>query len=201
MITLEQFEKIINTKSKQWYQIMEKMLPKYKIKTANQVAAFIAQCDHESIGFTHMIENLNYNAQALYDLFRSHFPTMEIASEYERQPEKIANRLYANRMGNGDEHSGDGWKYRGHGIIQITGKTNMLAFGKYIDMSLDDVLTYIATPEGALESACWFWTVNNLNKYADKKDIKGMTKIINGGTLGLADRCAKFEANLIIISE
>jgi putative chitinase len=121
-----------------------------------------------------------------------HFPTIEIARQYEKKPEKIANRAYANRMGNGDEASGDGWRYLGRGLIQLTGKENYTWFAASLNMEVDDVVEYLGTFEGAVQSACFFWESNELNKWADKKDIVTLTKRINGGTIGLEDRIKHF---------
>ena len=154
----------------------------------NRIAAFIAQIAHESGGFTTTRENLNYSAKGLMTTFKKYFPTEELAKQYERKPEKIANRVYANRMSNGDEASGDGWKYRGRGLIQLTGKDNYSRFARAIDKTLDETIAYLETPNGAVASAGWFWDVNKLNIYCDKNDFVGLTKRINGGTIGLADR-------------
>ena len=168
------------------------MLPKYKIETLNQVAAFLAQCGHESTDFTRLEENLNYSAEALRRVWPSRFPSDEISNQYARHPQLIANKVYADRMGNGNEASGDGWKYRGRGAIQLTGCNNYTAFAKYINQPVSDVVDYLSTIQGAIESACWYWTTNNLNTLADKADIIGITKKINGGAIGLKERTDKF---------
>lgn len=168
---------------------MKEMFPKYDITTPEREASFLAQCGHESGGFRVRTENLNYSAKALDSLFGKYFKRGgRDATEYERQPEKIANVVYANRMGNGDTESGDGWKHRGRGYIQLTGHDNYAAFAKSIGKSIDEVIEYLDTVEGALESALWYWSTNGLNKYADSGDIVTMTKRINGGTIGLEDR-------------
>jgi len=154
----------------------------------NRIAAFIAQLAHESGGFITTRENLNYSAKGLMTTFKKYFPTEELAKQYERKPEKIANRVYANRMSNGDENSGDGWKYRGRGLIQLTGKDNYSKFARSIDKTIDETIAYLETPNGAVASAGWFWDVNKLNIYCDKNDFVGLTKRINGGTIGLSDR-------------
>jgi putative chitinase len=164
------------------------ILEKYEINTPKRVAAFKAQCHHESQGSTRKVENLNYSAQGLMNTWPSRFNTQKLADEYARQPEKIANKVYANRMGNGDEASGDGWKYRGRGFIQITGKDNYQAFSRCKGISLDDAVKYLETDEGALESACWYWQTRGLNGLADTGDIRGITKRINGGTIGIKER-------------
>ena len=153
-----------------------------------RVAGFLAQIAHESGGFTAVVENLNYSAKGLMTTFKKYFPTEEIAKQYERQPQKIANRVYANRMKNGDEASGDGWKFRGRGLIQLTGRDNYTRFAEALDMDIDSTIAYLETPNGAVASAGWFWDNNKLNQFCDKDDFVTLTKRINGGTIGLADR-------------
>ena len=189
----------LNNHITEWYNAMCKILPQYNIDTPARVAAFVAQCAHESLQFTVLIENLNYGQSGLLSVFRKYFHTSELASEYARKPEKIANRVYANRMGNGDESSGDGWKYRGRGVIQLTGHNNYQSFGNSINMPIDELPEYLTTYDGALQAAAWFWDTNNLNKYADINDIVTMTKRINGGTNGLADREKHYYHDLKIL--
>ena len=173
----------------EWYDAMVAMFPKYDITTEARVAGFIAQTAHESANYKVLSENLNYSAKALDAIFGKYFKRAgRDAQQYHRQPEKIANTIYANRMDNGNTASGDGWRYRGGGILQLTGKYNYTAFGKSVGMSAEDATDYVRTKEGAIESACWFWKENNINKYCDSNDIVRMTKRINGGTIGLADR-------------
>jgi putative chitinase len=169
------------------------------LSTPNRLAAFLAQCGHESGGFKYMEENLNYKAESLVRTWPSHF-NEENANEYAHNPEKIANRSYANRMGNGDEESGDGWKYRGRGFLQLTGKANYGHVSS--DMGFDFVSEpdAIATPEGAAITAAWFWKKHNLNHYVDNNDFVQMTKIINGGTLGLEDRVARFNHAMSVLA-
>ena len=192
MITAEQFAQIFprNKDPQGWVTSMTETFPNYGIDQPHRIAAFLAQCGHESGGWTTFEENLNYSAQGLQSIFGSHFHGD--ADQYARQPEKIANRIYCNRMGNGDEASGDGWKYRGRGPIQLTGKANYTKFAQ--DM-FDDWQNLLDNPDWvtydkdfALMSAIWFWNAYNLNHYADIGDIKTMTKIINGGYLGLDER-------------
>ena len=171
------------------HKAMVKILPKYDIDTPDRIAMFLAQCGHESGGFVFMAENLNYSAKALDAVFGKYFVRGgRDAKEYARDPEKIANVVYASRMGNGDTASGDGWKFRGRGYIQLTGRDNYTRFASSIDKGLRDAVEYVETVEGALESACWFWDTNGLNRYADNQDVKGATKRINGGYNGLEDR-------------
>lgn len=170
------------------------LLAKYEINTIRRKAMFLAQLDHES-GLKPISENLNYSAEGLLKTFKKYF-TPEQAKEFARKPEKIANRVYANRMGNGDECSGDGWKYRGRGFIQLTLKDN------YTALSNATGIDYVSNPDlllneaDAMIAALWYWKTNNINKYADNSDVKGATKVINGGYNGLTDRQAKYEKYL-----
>ena len=173
----------------EWFEAMEEILPYYEINTVDRVAGFIAQCAHESNNFKVIKENLNYSAKGLNAVFPKYFVRAgRDAQAYHRQPEKIANVVYAGRMDNGDTASGDGWRFRGRGVIQLTGRHNYTKFGETLGYTAEQSIKYLKTKKGALESACWFWKANNINKYADKQDITGMTKRINGGTIGLADR-------------
>lgn len=176
-----------------WYKAICEILPVYEINTPERVAAFMAQCAHESGNFRFLKENLNYKAESLVKVFPKYFADMATAKAYEKQPAKIANRVYGNRMGNGDEASGDGFRYMGRGLIQLTGKNNYTIFAASIDTPLEEIPEYLQTFEGAVQSACWFWEQNNLNKEADARDIKTMTKKINGGFIGLEDRIKHYE--------
>lgn len=183
-----------------WYPELAEMLPIFGITTVARVAAFLAQTAHESGGYRVFTENLNYKAESLMKTWPKRFPTLEIANQYARQPEKIANKVYADRMGNGNEASGDGWKYRGRGLIQLTGKENYSRFAAYAEISLDDAVEYIETPRGAVHSACWFWYTNDCNAYADVLDIEGLTRRINGGVIGLDDRKRHFEHAMHVLA-
>lgn len=189
-ITREQLQACIgnNPYLDNWVHALNEILPDYEINTPQRVAAFIAQCAHESGGFKFLTENLNYRAVTLRKLFSKYFPTDALAQEYEKKPEKIANRIYGGRMGNGPEETGDGFRYCGRGLIQLTGKANYQNFADSIETPVEEVSEYLQTFEGAVQSACWFWETNNLNQYADTGDIKMMTKRINGGFIGLEDR-------------
>ena len=200
-LTAEKLGKILpgNKEIDQWLPLVTTMLEKYEINTKERAAMFLAQCGHESNSFTVMKENLNYSVDGLLKVFPRYFPTRVLAESYARQPEKIANRVYANRMGNKDETSGDGWKFRGKGLIQLTGHDNVAAFAASVGKTIDEAILYLETKEGALESACWYWSKNGLNKLADVKDIVSSTKRINGGTIGLTDRQARFEKALTIL--
>lgn len=170
------------------------VLPKYDITGTERVACFLAQCGHESAGFTVFIENLNYSAEGLCKVWPKRF-TAATAGAYNRNPEKIANKVYCDRMGNGSEASGEGWKYRGRGAIQLTGKDNYTKFSKSCGKSLDETVAYCETLEGAIASGAFFWKENRLNeRFVDKKDFVGLTKAINGGTTGLTDRQHHYDA-------
>ena len=179
-----------------WYNAMVQILPEYEINTPERVAAWLAQTAHESGYFKFLKENLNYRATSLRKVFGKYFPTDALAEDYASRPNKqeaIANRVYANRMGNGDEASGDGFRYLGRGLIQLTGKNNYTLFAASIDTPLEEIPEYLQTFEGAVQSACWFWDQNNLNRFADTRDIVTMSKRINGGTIGMEDRIMKYE--------
>lgn len=153
-----------------------------------RISGFLAQIAHESSGFNAILENLNYSKEGLRRIFGKYFPTDEMAASYARKPEMIANRVYSNRMKNGDEASGDGFKFRGRGLIQLTGRDNYTKFAEALDMSIEDTIAYLETPNGAVASAGWFWDNNKLNQYCDRDDFITLTKRINGGTIGLEDR-------------
>jgi putative chitinase len=166
----------------------------------NRIAAFLAQTAHESANFTATKENLNYGAAGLMSTFKKYFPTQELANKYARQPAKIASRVYANRMGNSDEASQEGYKYCGRGLIQLTGKTNYTRFAKDLGMSIADTIKFLETPNGAVSSAGWFWDQNNLNKFCDAGDFTTLTKRINGGTNGMDDRLKKYNLAIDLLN-
>jgi putative chitinase len=167
----------------------------FEINTPLRLAHFLSQCAHESWNFTAVRENLNYGPVALMSTFKKYFPNLEKTDSYARQPEKIANLVYANRMGNGPETSGDGWKYRGRGYIQLTGKINYQAFDKVVEENILEQPDLVAVKYPLL-SAAWFWNSRRLNGVADRGSselvVTSVTKLINGGTNGLLDRIAKF---------
>ena len=171
-------------------------MAKFEINTPLRLAHFLAQAGHESGNFRLTKENLNYSAKGLNGIFKKYFPTLEAAAAYERKPEKIANKVYANRMGNGDEASGDGAKYCGRGYIQLTGKTNYQAFFTSMKLDVNSDPALVAT-QYALASAAWFWSKNGLNKLADggatDAAVTSITKRVNGGTIGLDDRIKHFK--------
>jgi putative chitinase len=188
--TKQQLEQMIpgNPYLTHWYEALSAILPEYEINTPQRVAAFVAQCAHESGNFRMLKENLNYRAVTLRKIFPKYFPTDELAAQYAGKPEKIANRVYGGRMSNGPEESGDGWKFCGRGLIQLTGKDNYTRYAQSLEISLDEAAEHLTTFEGCVQSAAWFWEANNLNQWADSADILTMTKRINGGTIGLEDR-------------
>ena len=171
------------------------VMEKFAINTPLRLAHFLAQCGHESGGFKVVNENLNYGAKGLRGIFGKYFPTDEKALLFERKPEKIANVVYASRMGNGDEASGEGYKFRGRGYIQLTGKANYTEFGKSINEDMTATPDLVATKYPLL-SAAWFFSKNGLNAFADKGNdvatVTAVTKRVNGGTIGLDDRIKHF---------
>ena len=200
-LTVSQLKQMVTgiTHADHWIEAFDQLLPDYEINTPKRVAAFIAQCAHESGNFRFLKENLNYKAESLMKTFPKYFSDRDTANAYAKQPIKIANRVYANRMGNGDEASGDGYRYCGRGLIQLTGKTNYDWFAASLEISATEASEYLETFEGAAQSACWFWESNNLNVEADAGDIKKMTKKINGGYIGLDDRIKHYEHALHIL--
>lgn len=172
------------------------VISKFKIDTPLRLSHFLAQCAHESGNFKATVENLNYSKEGLMKVFKKYFPNETLAKQYERKPNAIANRVYANRMGNGDENSNQGASFKGRGYIQLTGKDNYSAFDKFVD---DDILSNpdLVATKYPLLSAAWFWNSRNLNLLADKGstdlDVAAITKKVNGGTHGLVDRISKFK--------
>ena len=189
ILALDQLKQMVkNPYTDHWHAALDQLLDDYEINTPLRVAHFVAQCAHESGNFVFIKENLNYKAASLMTVFKKYFPTADLAQQYANKPERIANRVYANRMGNGDEASGDGWRFCGRGLIQLTGKDNYTFFAGSLNISVEEAAEYLATFEGAAQSACFFWEQNNLNRFADANDVKGLTRAINGGYIGLSDR-------------
>lgn len=184
-----------------YYQPLMDGMAKYGIDTPQRQAMFLANVAHESGAFSATKENMNYSAERLMQIFPTHFDTIEEANEYAHQPEKIANKVYSGRYGNGDEASGDGWKYRGRGLIGTTFKDNYAATGKGIGIDLVTHPEKLEDPVNAVESACWFWKMRGLNAIADVGNITWCTRRINGGAIGLADRKARYEHIKKIFSE
>ena len=195
-----------NPKVDAWFQALTDILPKYGIDTERRVAHFVSQCAHESNNFRTLEENLNYSADALNRVFPRYFgPGKRDANLYARNPEKIANYVYMDefrsRQGQmGNVNPGDGWLFRGRGLKQLTGRNNYTAFGRFVGgMSAEQAAEYVATEKGAIESAAWFWDTNKLNTIADTDDVVLMTRRINGGNIGLADRQQRYTRAMQIL--
>jgi len=193
MITAEQLKEVCPNAKQEIVEAIANNLDLlseyYEINTPLRLAHFLAQCAHESGGFRLMKENLNYSADGLNKIFPKYFKNAgRDANAYARNPEKIANVVYSSRMGNGPPESGDGWKFCGRGLIQLTGRNNYESLAETLEMPLDEAVEYLETAGGALESAAWFWANNGLNEIADTDDIVRATKKVNGGTIGLEDR-------------
>jgi putative chitinase len=199
MITREQLVKVLSKNGKQVVRDglvdgLLKTMDKYEISDNDyRIAMFLAQVAHESGGFKYMVESINMSAKRIRQVWPSRFPTEESAMPYANNPQKLANKVYASRMGNGDEASGDGYRYRGRGLIQVTGKSNYTSFARSQNIALQDVISYLETDEGASESAGWFWNSRNLNPLADIEDVEKVSRKINGGTVGLEDRILLYE--------
>ena len=172
---------------------MNQLFDMYEINTPLRIAHFLAQAMHESGDFSINTENLNYSAQGLLRIFPKYFPSAELAEHYARKPELIANRVYGGRMGNGPEATGEGWKYRGRGIFQLTGKDNYRHYGEQLGIDLENEPEAAYDPCVSLQVACQYWKDRNINQAADNNDIVAVTRKINGGTIGLDDRTHHFE--------
>ena len=183
-----------------WGDALNETFQRFNILTPIQQASFIGQCGHECGNFRILEENLNYRAETLMKLWKARFPTIEIANEYARNPKKIANKVYANRMGNRDEASGDGYRFRGRGCIQLTGHANYFHAGQACGEDFVMQPDLVATPRYAAMTAGWFWNTHKLNQYADRQDFLMMTKKINGGTIGLDDRIKHINHALDILN-
>lgn len=201
ILTLNKLKRILvgNSNVDEWYRALTENIYFFEIDNEKRIAAFLAQTSHESMNYTRVIENLNYRWTSLRSVFPKYFPNDSLAKKYAHDQRAIANRVYANRMGNGPESSGDGWRYRGRGLIQLTGKYNYKKFGDSLGISLSEVPDFLETFDGAVISACWYWENKDLNYYADNDDIKSMTKLINGGYIGLEDRIRKYSKILEIL--
>lgn len=201
ILTLSKLERILvgNSNVDEWYRALTENIYFFEIDNEKRIAAFLAQTSHESMNYTRVIENLNYRWTSLRSVFPKYFPNDSLAKKYAHDQRAIANRVYANRMGNGPESSGDGWRYRGRGLIQLTGKYNYKKFGDSLGISLSEVPDFLETFDGAVISACWYWENKDLNYYADNDDIKSITKLINGGYIGLEDRIRKYSKILEIL--
>jgi len=207
-ITPEQLAHMIptNTEVDAWCDELNKAFDKYKINTPQRIAGFISQCAHESADFTRLEENLNYSEKALNSVFGRYFGEgKRNASEYARNPEKIANYVYMDQYRSargalGNTQDGDGWRFRGKGMKQVTGRNNFTAFGKAFGMTAEEAADWAETKEGALASALWFWDSNNLNAIADTGDVTALTKRINGGDIGLADRKSRYATAMGVLA-
>ena len=205
LITVDQLRAMIptNREVEAWCEELNKALPKYDITTDLRIAGFISQCAHESMDFTAMSENLNYREETLNKVFSRYFgPGKRNAAEYARNPEKIANYVYMDEFRTsklGNTQPGDGWRFRGRGLKQLTGRDNYTRFAKDYDMTAEQAAEWLETKEGALASALWFWNTNKLNAIADTGNVAALTKKINGGDIGLADRKKRYEAAIAIL--
>jgi putative chitinase len=206
--TVEMTRKLLpgNADADEWHAAMVEVLPMWEINTVERVAGFIAQCAHESNNFRTLEENLNYSVDALNRVFGRYFgaPPKRNATEYARNPEKIANYVYMDQFRSargalGNTQPGDGWRFRGRGLKQLTGRNNYTAFAKTVNMTAEQAAEYVATKKGAIDSACWFWDKAKCNTFADAKDIVGMSKRINGGTIGLDDRKRRWSQALEVL--
>ena len=198
LLTVDQLRVMIptNTEVEQWCEELNKALPKYDITTDQRIAGFVSQCAHESQDFRALSENLNYREETLNKVFSRYFgPGKRNAAEYARNPEKIANYVYMDEFRTsklGNTQPGDGWRFRGRGLKQLTGRDNYTRFAKDYDMTAEQAAEWLETKEGALASALWFWNTNKLNAIADTGNVAALTKKINGGDIGLADRQARY---------
>lgn len=184
----------------EWVDALNETFDRFNINTALRQAAFIGQCAHECGNFKVLEENLNYRAATLMRLWPKRFPTQEIANAYAGNPKKIANMVYANRMGNRDEASGDGYRFRGRGCIQLTGSTNYYHAGKAIGMDFWKEPDLVATPHYAALTAGWFWDTHNCNTLASQQNYEGLTKKINGGLIGYDERVKKTQEALAVLT-
>ena len=182
-----------------WTDSLNETFERFDINTPERQAAFIGQCSHESGGFKILQENLNYSAEGLQKTWPKRFATLADAEPYARQQEKIANKVYAGRNGNGDEASGEGWRYRGRGCIQLTGKANYNAAGDALNVDFLTNPDIVATPQYATLTAGWFWFTHDLNPLADARDDLAITRKINGGINGLDDRIARTQKALDVL--
>jgi putative chitinase len=198
LITVDQLRAMIpsNKEVEAWCDELNKALPKYDITTDKRIAGFISQCAHESMDFTAMSENLNYREETLNKVFPRYFgPGKRNAAEYAKNPEKIANYVYMDEFRTsklGNTQPGDGWRFRGRGLKQLTGRDNYTRFAKDYNMTAEEAAVWVETKEGALASALWFWNTNKLNSIADTGDVAALTKKINGGDIGLDDRKKRY---------
>jgi putative chitinase len=197
MVNAEQLQKLHI--SADWVDPLNEAFQRFNISTNNQKAMFIGQCSHESGNFRLLQENLNYKAATLMKLWPKRFPTLEVANAYAGNPKKIANMVYSNRMGNRDEASGDGFRFFGRGLVQLTGFSNYFHAGKALGVDFGLNPDLVATPKFAALTAGWFWSTHNCNAPSDALDYTKVTKIINGGTIGLDDRIKHVQQALAVL--
>jgi len=183
----------------EWVDALNETFARFNLTTNNQKAMFIGQCSHECGNFRTLEENLNYRAETLMKLWPKRFPSLEFAKQYEKNPKKIANSVYASRMGNRDEASGDGYRFRGRGALQCTGHSTYFHAGKALGVDFVMQPDLVATPKYAALTAGWFWDTHKLNPPADALDYTKVTKIINGGTIGLDDRIKHVQHALAVL--
>jgi len=196
-MTLEQLQSLgLDAK---WLEPLNNTFEKYQINTPTRQAAFIGQCGHESNNFKVLEENLNYSAKGLMATWPSRFPNIEEAMKYERNPEKIANKVYGGRADLGNTEDGDGWRFHGRGVIQLTGRANYTVCGEALSKPFTTAPELVLEPENAIMSAGWFWNKKGLNALADNEDWTTLTKRINGGTIGLDDRINKIHKAMDIL--
>ena len=198
MVTAEQLAKLHI--GPQWVDALNETFNRFGINSKNQQAAFIGQCGHECGNFKILEENLNYRAATLMKLWPKRFPTLEVANQYGGNPKKIANMVYSSRMGNRDESSGDGYRFRGRGCIQLTGHANYFHAGKALGYDFVMEPDLVATPKFAALTAGWFWSTHGCNELADRGDWTALTKKINGGVIGLADRIKHTNEALAVLA-
>ena len=198
MVNAEQLQKLHI--GADWVDALNETFSRFNINTKNQQAMFIGQCSHECGNFRLLEENLNYRAETLMKLWPKRFPSLEFAKQYEKNPRKIANSVYANRMGNRDEASGDGYRFRGRGALQCTGHSTYFHAGKALGVDFVMQPDLVATPKYAALTAGWFWDTHKLNPPSDALDYTKVTKIINGGTIGLDDRIKHVQHALAVLA-
>jgi len=197
MVNAEQLQKLHI--GADWVDALNETFSRFNLTTNNQKAMFIGQCSHECGNFRLLEENLNYRAETLMKLWPKRFPSLEFAKQYEKNPKKIANSVYANRMGNRDEASGDGYRFRGRGALQCTGHSTYFHAGKALGVDFVMQPDLIATPKYAALTAGWFWETHKLNPPSDALDYQKVTRIINGGTIGLDDRIKHVQQALAVL--
>lgn len=199
ILTTAKLKQLLPVAPEAWLEVMAEELSKWGIDTPHEVASFLAQMSHESDEFRRMEENLNYSSERLMVVWPKRFPSFEIAQKYEYAPQRLANYVYANRIGNSDVDSGDGWRFRGRGVIQLTGRANYQACGDGIGENLLAFPEKLLTPFVGVRAACWYWKEHNLDTMDDDEDVRLETRKINGGETGLKHRQALFNKYLALL--